>query len=85
MPAARGLEEHEPEGEEIGARVHRLALYLLGRHVASGAEDGSLARRVEVGRRADGGRGRKVGDVEFRQAEVEHLDAALWVIMTFEA
>ena len=58
------LVEQEPDGVDVGARVARAALDLLGREVARGADDGAGAREVA--------RARRLGD-----AEVRDLDRAL--------
>ena len=65
-PPGEQLEEHAAGGVQVGARVDRLALRLLGREVLGRADDGlGLGhRRVGVGHRA--------GD-----AEVHHLDRAV--------
>jgi hypothetical protein len=67
------LEEHDAEGEEVGARVDRLSRRLLRRHVRQRAEHHALARR-ELGRLV--GRWRLRLE-KARQAEVEDLDQAL--------
>ena len=72
--AARQLVDHDPEGEEIGARVGRLAADLLGRHVRHRAHD--LADRGDrpVERLRDGEIGRDCGHSRLGQPEVEHFE-----------
>ena len=63
--AAQHLVEHHPEGEQVGARVGGHAPYLLGGHVAHGADERPRSREVRPERAR-----------EARQAEVEHLHVA---------
>jgi hypothetical protein len=75
--------EDAAQGEEVAARVRLPALELLGRHVLEGAEDGAHRgerRRQLLGRELaelGAARLRPARGVEFRQAEIEQLDAAL--------
>ena len=73
LPSGEHLVEHGPERKDIGARVDRLALELLGGHVLDGAHDGSHGG--EVGRRSHTGCSRGEGrrHAGFRQTEVEQL------------
>ena len=77
--ASRGhLVEHGAQREDVGARVGRLPLELLGRHVLERADDRALLGerpRLGVERRLDRDDGRSVAGSR-GQAEVEELGAA---------
>ena len=79
LAAGQHLEEHDPEGPDVGPPVDRLPAGLLRRHVGSGAED-EAGRGAGVGER----RGlRQVGRRGARalprlgEAEVENLGLAV--------
>ena len=77
--ASRGhLVEHRAQREDVGARVRRLPLELLGRHVLERADDRALLGerpRLRVERRLDRDDARPVAGSR-GQAEVEELGAA---------
>ena len=77
LPAREHLVEDASERPEVRAPVQRAAARLLGAHVARGAEDDALVRRVLGDRRRvrDVGRGRAERE-RLREAEVEELDLA---------
>ena len=82
----RHLVEDGAEREDIGARVERPALELLGRHVLQRADDRALGGE----RRAPGGRVSAVDGLlrrptQLREAEVEQLRAAACVSMMLPA
>ena len=76
VPARSHLVEQDSEREEVGARVDRESLGLLGRHVGHGAEQMPGARDA-VGGEGLGARVDGLG--ELGESEIEDLDAALAV------
>ena len=71
------LEQHDAEGPDVGAFVHRRAGGLFRTHVGRGAHDDAgpgrpAAERGRVGQRFGRGRLERLGE-----AEVEQLDAAV--------
>jgi len=80
-PSRQHLQQHHPEGPDVGAFVHRLAPRLLRRHVGGGSEDDTgqggpvrERRRLRVGTSRGGPALALVG---LGQAEVEQLDRAI--------
>src|SRR6185437_8486735 len=69
-PGEHGV-EHEPDREQVGARVDGLAFQLLRREPAQCARDHSFLRRAA---RARDRTGSASGGDDFRDAEVEQLD-----------
>ena len=59
--AGQHLEREDAERVDVGARVDRLSHYLLGRHVADGADGHLVLESVRARAR------------ELREAEIEHL------------
>ena len=70
--AGQHLVEHRAEAEDIRARVERLALRLLRRHVGHRADHRAVHRLRHVGAAAAD---------QLRQAEIEQLDGPLRVTM----
>jgi hypothetical protein len=75
--ARRELVEYDPEREQVGARVGRLAPHLLGSHVRQGAHH--LPRRGDrrEARRRRGGIDLGFAAGEPCEPEVEHLDSTV--------
>ncbi len=79
-PSRDHLVKDDAEGEDVGARVDRLSLRLLGGHVGDGAEQAPrLGRRglAHHRRRIGRGSGRDGGAAQLGQAEVQDLRAAV--------
>ena len=73
--AAHHFIDHRAEGPDVGALVDGLASRLFRRHVSRGADDRARARGRLGGRIVERDRGARL--LQFREAEVEHLDAAV--------
>jgi hypothetical protein len=74
--AAQHLVQHDPEREDVGARVDPCRAHLLGGHVRDGANDGAGLREPRFGRRLrviD----RRSRRGELGEAEVEDLDPSV--------